>query len=318
MPAADADERPEERFAWFAARQHNCVTVDQALEECGFSRSALHRRVERGLYVRRFRGVYGVNGGEDGWRSHLLGAILAAGPMAVADGRSAAALWQIPDLSPPPVPQIIVPGLVAPRIGGVRAGAVAWLTEDDVTTVGGISSLRTEAMLLRLAKDLRSAPHQRAAAHLLRHQQLRLHRFAELVARSGPVPGLERARATLGFLDPLYGRTASVKEVGALWVVLTSDLPRPLVNAPRRLSTGRLAVFDLLFMPEMVVREVDSHVAHSAAPDMRRDRNRDREARADGYDLERWMWEDIEASPEAFVQDCWNAIRQQRERLGMA
>lgn len=159
--------------------------------------------------------------------------------------------------------------------------------------------------------------HQRVAAHLMRHQQLRLHRYAELVARCGPVPGLVRARGTLGSLDPLYARTASVKEVGALWVVLTSDLPPPLVNASRRLSTGRLAVFDLLWMPEMVVREVDSHLAHAIRPDMRRDRNRDREARADGYDVQRWMWEDIEECPELFVEDCWSAIRRQRRRLGL-
>lgn len=312
-PSPDPDRRPEEHFGRIAAARHNCVTLREAIDDCGFTRSALGRRVDWGVYVRHLPGVYGVRGGEEGRRTQLMAALLAAGRGAVADLGSAAALWQLPDVPLPDRPRILVPGVTAPRVAGVGAAGAAWLLPEDVTTIGVVPCLRPEALLVRLARELDDRAHLGVAAHLLRVGQLRLHRLGALIGRCGSVRGVRRARRTLGALDPAYGRAASVKEVAVLATVLGSDLPRPLVNAPRRLSTGRLAIFDLLWEPERVVREVDSVLAHGIRPDMRRDRNRDREARDDGYDVERWMWEDIQEQPEAFVEDCRRAIASRRE-----
>lgn len=107
---ADDERRAEERFARIAASRHNCVTLEEALAICGVSRSALSRRVDWGMYVRHFPGVYGVNGGEHGRRTELVAALLFAGDTAVADAFSAAALWSVPDAVVPDRPQIVVPG----------------------------------------------------------------------------------------------------------------------------------------------------------------------------------------------------------------
>jgi predicted transcriptional regulator of viral defense system len=77
-----------------ASRQHGIVRWEQ-VREAGLTRQGVRRRVESGWLVRLYEGVYAVGHTALTERSHLIAAVFASGPQALASHRAAGKLWGI-------------------------------------------------------------------------------------------------------------------------------------------------------------------------------------------------------------------------------
>jgi predicted transcriptional regulator of viral defense system len=77
-----------------AGRQHGIVKRKQ-VREAGLSRREIERRLEAGWLVRLYDGVYAVGHTALTDKSHLIAAVYACGPAALAGYRSAGALWAV-------------------------------------------------------------------------------------------------------------------------------------------------------------------------------------------------------------------------------
>jgi very-short-patch-repair endonuclease len=78
----------------FAGGQHGIVKWEQ-VREAGLTKEAVRRRVEAGWLVRLHMGVYAVGHTALTDKSHLIAAVYACGPEALAGYRSAGALWGV-------------------------------------------------------------------------------------------------------------------------------------------------------------------------------------------------------------------------------
>src|SRR5947208_9481816 len=67
------------------------------LRALGFTDRQIERRVESGLLLRRYRGVYSIGRPIDTDEGEWLAAVKACGPRAVLSHRSAARLWALLD-----------------------------------------------------------------------------------------------------------------------------------------------------------------------------------------------------------------------------
>ncbi|HUH06754.1 MAG TPA: type IV toxin-antitoxin system AbiEi family antitoxin domain-containing protein, partial [Egibacteraceae bacterium] len=79
---------PWERLASLARRQHGVVSVEQAAA-MGICSRTLGRRVNSAAWDRPHRGTYGLPGAVRTYRYAVSAAVLAAGPGALAAGRTA-------------------------------------------------------------------------------------------------------------------------------------------------------------------------------------------------------------------------------------
>jgi very-short-patch-repair endonuclease len=77
-----------------ASRQHGVVTWEQ-VREAGLTRQGVRRRVEAGWLIRLHEGVFAVGHTALTDRSHLIAAVYACGPEALAGYRSAGAMWGV-------------------------------------------------------------------------------------------------------------------------------------------------------------------------------------------------------------------------------
>lgn len=82
-----------------AALQYGLITWHQ-LRAAGVPSSTISRWVRAGRLVRVQPQVYLIVGTPPSWEQDLLGAVLAAGPGAVASHRAAAKLWGLADDAP--------------------------------------------------------------------------------------------------------------------------------------------------------------------------------------------------------------------------
>jgi predicted transcriptional regulator of viral defense system len=103
MSAPDLDRAVAAR----ATAQHGLVAARDVVA-LGGSPAAVRHRLATGRWRAAGPGVYRIAGTPVTWRSHLLAAVLAGGPGAVASHRSAGALHGL-DGCRPGVPEVSVP-----------------------------------------------------------------------------------------------------------------------------------------------------------------------------------------------------------------
>lgn len=256
-------ERPDERIAWLARRQHGLFSGAQA-EAAGFTSMQQRRRVERGQWVRVTRGVLGLNGIPPSLRRSAMAAQLAR-PDSVASHLTAAALhgW---DEQVPPRPTITVPPGTSGRspIAAVHRRRVP---EHLVTTVEGIRCTRPERTIVDCATDLGPIRHGRLVDDALHRRittaqavldvvdvasHLAPHRKAELIDR------LEVWLPTI--------RPGSVAEARFLRQIDEWGLPRPSRQVEIRDRAGQvIARVDGGWPDRRVAYEYDSVEWHGPA-----------------------------------------------------
>ena len=89
------DHELDHVLACIAAQQH-AVFTRRDTDEIGFTRRQREGRVERGLWVEPFEGVFRIAGAPRTWRAELLCAVFAGCDGTVASHRSATAVYALP------------------------------------------------------------------------------------------------------------------------------------------------------------------------------------------------------------------------------
>lgn len=292
-----------------ASRQHGRITVAQLLTT-GLSRSAVSRRVQRGLRIPVHRGVYAVGHLAPDRDATRMAAVLASGPgaalalSAAADVRGA---WRHA------VPNVI--DVVAPTRRRAQTGIVTHfsrtLEPSDVELVRGIPTTTIPRTLLDLGDVL--SPHQ--LLHVLHRLQydhrVDVSMLLEVAERGhGRRAGGALRRAAQLYLDHESAGTRSDLEDRLVALVVRAGLPRPLVNVwvrigsdgvvleprrGRRVKPAGVEELDLFWPDHVLDVEVDG-AQHDRRMASRSDRERDEALEAAGVRIIRLRARHIEAA----------------------
>jgi very-short-patch-repair endonuclease len=153
MPPYGAEDGPHSAdrvIQALAGRQHGVVTRMQ-LKAVGLSDRAIERRIQAGWLVRLYRGVYAVGHTALTTHSHLIAAVYACGPEALASHRAAGWLWGILRGSQPIE-------VTAPRSRESRKEFVVHrsrgIAEEDRAVIDGIPVTSLARTIVDLADDL--------------------------------------------------------------------------------------------------------------------------------------------------------------------
>ncbi|MBA3861514.1 MAG: DUF559 domain-containing protein [Solirubrobacterales bacterium] len=247
----------------------------------GIGERGIDRRLASGhlhilmLAGRPLKGVYAVGRARlDGLRGWRWAASLACGPESVISDRAAA---DVQDLISSSRLEVSIPPGARRRRAGITVHRRA-LQPQDVTTVDGLRVTAWPRTVLDVAAV---EPTKRLALALDRTVTLRifdLNAMEDLLERHPRAHGAPALRAALAQMTGDGERTASPGEVDVLWIVRTSDLPQPLVNAP---VLGY--VVDLLWPAQRLIVEVDSKRWHDGPFARQNDHHRQAVLEAAGY-----------------------------------
>jgi len=271
------------RLADLAGRQHGVVSRRQ-LRVLGMSNAAISRAASAGRLHLVFRGVYAVGYPTVNPRRRLMAAALACGDGAVISHRSAGALLGLLDRGPVVI-DVISLGDRGRQIDGIRFHRVRPPRREEIGTVAGIPCTSPARTLVDLAGTvgdwtLRSCFERAAQKKAL-----------DIPAIEASMdPGRRGNRSLRALIDewrgaaPIAkkGRLKSPLEAKVLPLVLTGNVPTPLLNAPVGIAKGRIEV-DFLWPEHRFVLEADSRDFHATPIAFERDRWRDRELLRAGY-----------------------------------
>lgn len=168
---------PDQLIARLAERQHGVFTFDQALS-CGFSASAIQRRVASGRWVRVHKGVYRLAGSVRTFEQRTMAAVLACGGGAVAFRRTAGALFGVEGVEPETV-EVAVRWERRPTL----AHRSTTLIRSDLTVIGVIPVTTPQRTIMDLASVLQAEPLEDALDDLIRRRRVHPRRLEERLER---------------------------------------------------------------------------------------------------------------------------------------
>ena len=290
-PTLNSSAFGDEALAAVASGQGGVVSTAQ-LHALGFDRNAIAYRARIGRLHRLHRGVHAVGHRALGPRGHLMAAVLACGPGAVASHSSAAGHW---GLRPTARARHDVIARTHRRPPGIDVHRCR-LTADAITEHDGVPCTTVVQTLVDLA-DVVPADHVRKA--IVRAEQLRILDFSALEdavdgARGRRGQGV--LRAALADLTPEAAMTRSELEDRMLDLLRRAGLPRALVNQPVDIP-GQVYVADFLWPRQRLIVETDGFAVHGTRAAFEADRRRDAALQVAGYRVVRFTLRQIRDEP---------------------
>jgi very-short-patch-repair endonuclease len=265
-----------------AGRQHGVVAWDQ-LRECGVPRHVVQARVRARRWYRLHRGVYAVGHEALTWRSHLIAAVYACGPGALASHRAAGSVHGL--ISSTRI-EVSAPRGCRPKRGMTvhTSRAISPEEREVVQAVPVTSVARTLVDLADVLTEhrLANAIHQAEILRVLdvaaleraaRRGRRGTHRLERVLEAYRPEPHLLRSRA-----ERRLKRLCS-----------DHSLPQPQFNVNLH---GYEA--DVYWPQASLVLEVDGAATHNTTHAFHEDRRRDRALAAQGIQVIRVTWPDLE------------------------
>ena len=248
-------EQVDARVAAVAARSFGVVSVAE-LRACGLSDDAILTRARNGVLHVVHRGVYAV--GHPGLtpEGHLLAAVKACGPTAVASHRAAAWLYGLLDELPRPEVTVVGRGTRIHR--RVRVHRTAFLDDRDRRLWRGIPVTSPARALLDCAAVMPERGVRRLVREAFAKRLVSLAELVDILKRLGPRRGSRRL-ATI--VATGYVPTRSVLEDVVVDLLDRGGFARPDVNVPLRLS-GRVVVPDFRWPEARLVLEADGRAFH--------------------------------------------------------
>lgn len=296
--AADAADMGR-RVAKVAARQHGVVTRSD-LMAIGMRPDTIRSWLRSGRIAPLHRGVYLlgslVGTLRPAWHREMA-AVLACGRSAAVSQWSALWLRRLVPAKPGGPSGAVHLSLTGGRCRqtGIIAHRVSALPPEDVEIVDGIPATKLPRTILDVAQNARPRSLEQVIARAERMGQLDRSALVERLEQAGPIPGTRLLRAILsGTSPPAF--TRSEAEERFLELVRSAELPEPESNA----SVGGLEL-DFLWRTYGVAVEVDGFAYHSSRPSFERDRARDFALGAEGVQVHRVTWRQIEATPHVVV-----------------
>ncbi|MGN6201592.1 MAG: DUF559 domain-containing protein [Solirubrobacterales bacterium] len=285
-----------------AERQHGVFSTWQMLE-AGISEDIVRSRRSGGLLVPVFQGVYTLGHQVLARDARSMAAVLACGPGAVLSHFSAGHLWGLCG-SRGPIETLRQSGGFHPKgHPGVKLHQTRRLESYEVTVERGIPVVVMERLLLDLAARMHSVRLERVFVQAYKRDDFSWPRLGRIITRRRGCKGVGKLRRIAQDVDPEALETKSPPEVDFLALSRKVNLPTPFVNV---LVEGHLV--DFLWPEQKVVVETDSWSFHGDPLAFEKDRQRDVELTAAGYEVHRTTAKMLERDPGPFLQNVRRSL----------
>jgi Protein of unknown function (DUF559) len=286
------DREATEAIRALAEAQHGIVARGQLLKS-GLTRQLVDARIDAGVLVPLYEGVFAVGHLKVPREGAWLAAVFASGPGAVLSHACAAELWGIGESGHRVE--------VTRRSGGTTRSAIwvhqtRFLPSDHVAVRRQVPVTSVERTILDMAARSGLRRLERMTVDADRAGLLDWRRLHQTVERGVGRKGVGRLRRVAGDLDPRSSATRSPLEADFLAVCREAGLPQPEVNVFVR---GHLV--DFLWPAERIVVETDGYAFHNDRAAFERDRRRDLDLVAAGYEVGRLTYRMLNYEPERCV-----------------
>jgi hypothetical protein len=287
----------EEKTAAIASRAHGIVTRGELLR-AGLSGREIDRRVEKGLLIREYRGVYRVGHQAPSTAASYMAAVKACGEGAVLGGRAAGYLWGIVKGRPP---KPVVLTRTERRIPHLLTRRCKRLDRRDVTEHKGIPVTTVPRTIVDLAgelhiDDLARVCHEAGVKYRTTPRQV-----GQALQRKPNAPGAAKLHAILGGKTPI---TLSIVEKRLFDGLKAAGLPLPEVN---KRTDGRC--LDLRWPKERLTVEVLSYRYHHSTHAWENDHRGQRLARKRRDDWRSFTYRDVMDNLEETIAELRVALR---------
>lgn len=277
-----------------AERQHGVVARWQLLE-AGIGLGVIQRRIEGGLLIPIFQGVFALGHRRLDRYGDWMTAVLASGPGAVLSHASALELWDI-RRSHGSVEVLRRSGGVHRRRRGIRLHQTRWLPAEHIAVERGIPVTTVERAMLDTAARLDARQLERALVAADRSGRLRWPELQHLVARGRGRKGIGRLRRVASEVDPRAREAISPTEIDFLALCRRADLPLPQVNV-----LIEDCLVDFLWPAQRLIVETDSYSYHGDRPAFERDHERTIALESAGYEVHRVTHKILSRDPALFL-----------------
>lgn len=274
-----------------ARRQGGLLTRGDVVE-VGGGEGLARGRVRSGLWERVQAGVYVPAGLTLTWEQRLLGAVLAAGPTAVASHRAAYVLWGLDGLSSSPA-EITVAYTSSPVPEGVIRHRTRRAPEVHVRSRVPCTSV--ERTLIDVGRYLPTAIIERGVEDAIKRGLTTHDRLATVIEEQGGrgVPGAGRVRRVVQ-RRPAGARAAgSPAEVRFLQLLRRYGLPDPVRQFVVVCRNGQTYVVDMAWPEKRVLVEIDGLGKRWDAAALDQFLERQNAILEMGYILRRYGWRAI-------------------------
>ena len=246
----------------------------------------------------------------DTWLRSLWVAHLDVGPASVVSHEAAAALHGLASFGPGPLVLTVRHG-AHQRPGQAAVHQSRDLVADHCSHVEGLPVTRVARTILDLAAV--TGRHRLGLAlddgcSSRRCGMEEVQALHDQLRRPGK-PGMRRLGDVLAAPGPGYVPPDSVLERRFLRVLERGRLPRPALQAPLPWRPSCPNRVDGIYAVERVIVECDGRRWHGRNQSMAEDRSRDREAQLHGYQVYRFLWEDITNHPEMVCSTLRQALK---------
>jgi len=278
-----------------AELQHGVFTVDQVRAHGGSNAAVLHRLQTGAWTTLPHRGLYRVAGCPPSWEQQLHALVLAAGPLAAASHRSAAALLGIPGFPRLGAIEVVVTRVFRNRTPGAWVHSSRLLPPEHLTVVEGISTTTMARTVVDLAGVLHPRHLERTLDNCLARKLVALDGVRSavvLLGRKGR-PGIAVMRRLLDERADGYVAPESGLEARALELIRSAGLPDPVRQLDVGDARGWIGRVDFAYRDRRLVIEIDSGLHHGTLVDRRADQARDRRLQAAGWQVERVTEDDL-------------------------
>jgi very-short-patch-repair endonuclease len=261
-----------------AGGQHGIVKWEQ-MTEAGLTKDAVRRRVESGWLVRLYDGVYAVGHTALTDRSHLIAAVYACGPEALAGYRSAGAMWGV--LRGPQRIEVTTPRGRKPK-RGMTVHRSRLIHEEDRALIDAIPVTSLARTLVDLAdvlpeKQLANAVHEAEVQRLFDLTQVQ-----RVLERLPGRRGRHKLTRVLTAYRDVQPFTRNRAERLVLEMCEEHGMPRPRTNT----WIGECEV-DFYWPEAKLALEFDGGAVHRTTRAFHEDRKRDRALAARGIHVVR-------------------------------
>lgn len=290
-------------IARHARRHHGVITREWLLAHGATSRAIDWAVTARDLVV-LFPGVYRVAGAPDSWRGRALAAVRRVerqsrrragddevGPVVAVAGPAAAHLHGLPGYTRAPEVRVIASRRV--RSARIAVGHCAALTAADVEEVDRIPVVSLAWATVELAATATRGPAADLLAHVLGTGRCRPGQLIGPAHRTIGMPGRGRVLAAVRAMHGTVDHVRSRAEADLADACTSAGLPAPRRNHRVRGPSGTTYELDLAWDAPRLDVEVDG--PHHLLPEQRRrDRTRDRDLRADRWEIVRVPVEELD------------------------
>lgn len=298
-------------IATYASEHHGAFAIWRPPASLATPRQRQHR-VDTKRWTRLYDGVYAIAGSPPTWQRHLVAGCFAAGPLAVASHRSAAAVFGLPG-GRTDIVEITCPRSLRGKEFGIHVHEIKELDPSDMREHDGIPVTSPELTLLQLAARFGSGLVEAAYDVALRRDLVSEGSIRELLARLGARGrnGVGALRAAVDDRARLRAIPESVMESKLLRILRASGLPDPVPQYEIWYEGSFTARVDFAYPDARIAIEYDSDSYHVGGDPLVRDTARRRA-------LGRAHWRVVGVTYADIKEGCTDVIRTIRSLLSRA